>query len=155
MASVADWTCKSPSRFTTLYFVLCPSSRSRSCFRHSLCSDAGISRYKSWINSHVSSSPAHSRPLEEYQLLAMPSEDNVVLSSSKAPVTTHPPLSYASPWAFVESISARFLNMWTRSFTLSLIGGQLLSLCVTSSSVMTTELVDRKWVLPSTQTFFT
>ncbi|OAX38741.1 DUF914-domain-containing protein [Rhizopogon vinicolor AM-OR11-026] len=81
----------------------------------------------------------------------------MVLSSPKVipSVTTHLPLSYASPWAFVESLYARFLSIWTRSFTLSLIGGQLLSMCLTCSSVMTTELVQRNWVLPSTQTFFT
>ncbi|KAJ8593517.1 DUF914-domain-containing protein [Rhizopogon salebrosus TDB-379] len=124
---------------------------------------SGIAKYKSWMNSHTSSR-VHSRPHDEYQLLPAPPDscleieagDDVVHSSPKAiPISIRPPLSYASPRTFVESLYARFLSLWTRSFTLSLIGGQLLSMCLTCTSVVTTELVTRNWVLPSTQTFFT
>ncbi|KAF9226213.1 DUF914-domain-containing protein [Gyrodon lividus] len=66
-----------------------------------------------------------------------------------------PPIVFGSPKAFVGSLYARFLSLWTPSFAYSLLGGQLLSLCITCSSVTTTALVQRNWVLPSTQTFFT
>ncbi|KAH7919072.1 DUF914-domain-containing protein [Leucogyrophana mollusca] len=77
-------------------------------------------------------------------------------SESLSPATpVRPPISFASPSAFARSIYARFLSIWTRSFVISLVAGQILSLCITCSSVTTTELVDRNWVLPSTQSFFT
>ncbi|KIK97439.1 hypothetical protein PAXRUDRAFT_136318 [Paxillus rubicundulus Ve08.2h10] len=66
-----------------------------------------------------------------------------------------PSIVFDSPKAFFSSLYARFLSLWTRSFVYSLLGGQLLSLCITCSSVTTTGLVDRNWILPSTQTFFT
>ncbi|OJA10292.1 hypothetical protein AZE42_05010 [Rhizopogon vesiculosus] len=81
---------------------------------------SGISRYKTWINSPASSSRAHTRSIEDYQPL-IPSDSsleteeeiNMVLSSPKVipSVTTRLPLSYASPWAFVESLYARFLTL--------------------------------------------
>ncbi|KAH0834695.1 DUF914-domain-containing protein [Lanmaoa asiatica] len=68
---------------------------------------------------------------------------------------TRPPIVLDSPRSFVESLYARFRSLWTPSFMYALLGGQLLSLCVTCSSVTTTELVERHWILPGTQTFFT
>ncbi|KAH7909376.1 hypothetical protein BJ138DRAFT_1181079 [Hygrophoropsis aurantiaca] len=75
-------------------------------------------------------------------------------SLSPAP-RVRPPISFASPGDFFRSIRARFVSIWTRSFIISLIAGQFLSVCITCSSVTTTELVSRNWVLPSTQSFFT
>ncbi|KAF9235620.1 solute carrier family 35 member SLC35F1/F2/F6 [Melanogaster broomeanus] len=79
----------------------------------------------------------------------MPSESSIQQTRPR------PPIVFDSPKAFIESLYARFLSLWTPSFTYSLIGGQLLSLCITAASVTTTELVNRNWVMPSTQTFFT
>ncbi|KAJ7180542.1 DUF914-domain-containing protein [Mycena filopes] len=39
-------------------------------------------------------------------------------------------------------------------FTLSLLAGQLVSLCITCTNVSTTELVNRNWALPTTQSLF-
>ncbi|KIJ63079.1 hypothetical protein HYDPIDRAFT_134817 [Hydnomerulius pinastri MD-312] len=88
---------------------------------------------------------------EQDELQTSPSPDCAHLPTKRV----RPPIVFDSPKAFVNSLHARFLSLWTRSFAYSLIGGQVLSLCITCSSVTTTELVDRNWVLPSTQTFFT
>jgi hypothetical protein len=65
-----------------------------------------------------------------------------------------PPVVYNSPQAFVSSLWRRFRSLWTRRFTLSLLAGQVVSLCITCTTVTTTELVSRNWSLPTTQTFF-
>ncbi|KAI0793912.1 DUF914-domain-containing protein [Fomes fomentarius] len=65
-----------------------------------------------------------------------------------------PPLDYSSPLAFFTSLGRRFSSIWTKRFVLSLLAGQLVSLCITCTNVTTTELVQRNWALPTTQTFF-
>ena len=65
-----------------------------------------------------------------------------------------PPISFASPSAFAHSVYARFLSLWTPSFLRSILYGQVLSLALTAVSVLTTELVERNWVLPITQVIF-
>ena len=70
------------------------------------------------------------------------------------PTCVRPPISFASPSAFFRSVYARFLSLWTPSFIRSILYGQVLSLTLTVVSVLTTELVHRNWVLPSTQVIF-
>ena len=65
-----------------------------------------------------------------------------------------PQISYASPSAFCASFWTRFKSLWTRRFTLALLAGQLVSLCITCTNVTTTELVNRNWGNATTQTFF-
>jgi len=65
-----------------------------------------------------------------------------------------PPIVYDSLPAFASSLRRRFLSLWTRRFVLSLLAGQVVSLCITCTNVTTTELVNRNWALPTTQTFF-
>ncbi|KIJ67771.1 hypothetical protein HYDPIDRAFT_25244 [Hydnomerulius pinastri MD-312] len=65
----------------------------------------------------------------------------VVTVPPRPTIPRRPPISLASPTAFLKSVYAR----------LSLLLGQTLSLLLTFVSVLTTELVDRNWVLPSTQ----
>ncbi|GBE86605.1 hypothetical protein BKA93DRAFT_94067 [Sparassis latifolia] len=65
-----------------------------------------------------------------------------------------PPLDYSSVSAFSASLWRRFASLWTKRFILSLLAGQLVSLCITCTNVTTTELVQRNWALPTTQTFF-
>ena len=65
-----------------------------------------------------------------------------------------PPIDYSSVGAFTSSMWRRFVSLWTRRFVLSLLAGQLVSLCITCTNVTTTELVSRNWALPTTQTFF-
>jgi solute carrier family 35, member F1/2 len=67
---------------------------------------------------------------------------------------TRPPIDYSSFSAFSRSFKARFVSLWTRRFILSLLAGQVVSLCITCTNVTTTELVNRNWALPTTQTFF-
>lgn len=66
----------------------------------------------------------------------------------------HPPIVYSSPGAFVKSFGQRWKSVWTRRFALSLLSGQVVSLCITCTNVTTTELVNRNWPLSTTQTFF-
>ena len=84
---------------------------------------------------------------------------------------TRPPLDYSSVSAFTSSFRKRFASLWTRRFCLSLLAGQVsyvlyfylvsrnsatsqvVSLCITCTNVTTTELVDRNWSLPTTQTW--
>ncbi|KAF4569817.1 hypothetical protein EYR40_008797 [Pleurotus pulmonarius] len=65
-----------------------------------------------------------------------------------------PPIVYSSPSAFVQSVGRRFSSIWTRRFALSLLAGQVVSLCITCTNVTTTELVNRGWDLPTTQSLF-
>lgn len=65
-----------------------------------------------------------------------------------------PPIDYSSINAFFHSTWQRFLSLWTRRFVLSLLAGQLVSLCITCTNVTTQELTSRNWQLPTTQTFF-
>jgi len=76
------------------------------------------------------------------------------LSPVQQPSTVRPPIEYSSVWAFSSSVKNRFVSIWTRRFVLSLLAGQIVSLCITCTSVTTTELFNRNWALPTTQTFF-
>jgi len=67
---------------------------------------------------------------------------------------SRPPIEYTSLNAFMRSIQRRIKSIWTRRFVLSLLAGQVVSLCITCTNVTTTELVQRNWALPTTQTFF-
>jgi len=64
-------------------------------------------------------------------------------------------IEYSSPKAFAKSFAARWRSVWTKTFILSLFAGQVVSLCITCTSVTTTELVNRGWTLSTTQNFFT
>ncbi|KAH9983912.1 DUF914-domain-containing protein, partial [Russula compacta] len=65
-----------------------------------------------------------------------------------------PPIDYSSVDAFFHSSWRRFLSIWTRRFALSLLAGQVVSLCITCTNVTTEELTTGNWQLPTTQTFF-
>ena len=67
---------------------------------------------------------------------------------------TRPPIDYSSVGAFWSSMWRRFESLWTKRFVLSLIAGQVVSLCITCTNVTTTELVNRNWQLPTRQTWF-
>ncbi|KAG6821458.1 hypothetical protein H0H93_010182 [Arthromyces matolae] len=69
-------------------------------------------------------------------------------------IPVRPPMDYSSPAAFATSLSRRWKSIWTRRFVLALLAGQVVSLCITCTNVTTTELVNRNWSLPTTQTFF-
>lgn len=71
-----------------------------------------------------------------------------------ANIHTRPPIDYSSVGTFSRSVWGRFVSLWTKRFILSLIAGQVVSLCITCTNVTTTELVNRNWSLPTTQTFF-
>jgi solute carrier family 35 protein F1/2 len=65
-----------------------------------------------------------------------------------------PPIDYTSFPSFAKSVCARFTSLWTKRFIWALIAGQVVSCCITCTSVTTTELVNRNWALPTTQSFF-
>ncbi|KAG8720612.1 hypothetical protein FRC08_018685 [Ceratobasidium sp. 394] len=78
--------------------------------------------------------------------------DDAVQTSKQREV--RPPLDYSSFRAFSASFAARFRSILTKRFIISLLYGQLLSVCVTSTAVIITELVKRDWILPTTQNLF-
>ncbi|KAJ7066741.1 solute carrier family 35 member SLC35F1/F2/F6 [Mycena amicta] len=78
--------------------------------------------------------------------------DEVPELSYNAP--TRPPIDYSSVPAFLRSAGRRFKSLWTKRFTLSLLAGQVVSLCITCTNITTTELVLRNWALPTTQNVF-
>lgn len=78
-------------------------------------------------------------------------DDLEVLSST---VPRRPPIEYSSLTAFSQSFGARFRSIFTRRFVMSLLAGQVVSLCITCTNVTTSELVARNWALPTTQSFF-
>ncbi|KAI0256001.1 DUF914-domain-containing protein [Lactifluus subvellereus] len=63
-------------------------------------------------------------------------------------------IDYSSVGAFFCSSWRRFKSLWTRRFILSLLAGQVVSLCITCTNVTTEELTTGNWQLPTTQTFF-
>ncbi len=67
---------------------------------------------------------------------------------------THPEIDYSSVDALCRSSWQRFAGIWTKRFILSLLAGQIVSLCITCTSVATEELIYRNWALPTTQTLF-
>ncbi|KAG5647830.1 hypothetical protein DXG03_007754 [Asterophora parasitica] len=67
---------------------------------------------------------------------------------------SRPPMVYSSPVEFLQSFGRRWKSVWTPRFTMAILCGQLVSLCITCTNVTTTELVSRNWALPTTQTFF-
>lgn len=67
---------------------------------------------------------------------------------------SRPKVRFDSPLVFFKTLWARFVSIWTKGFILSLLAGQLVSVCLTCTNVTTTELVNRGWVLPTTQSLF-
>lgn len=83
-----------------------------------------------------------------------PSDGTSSATQSDLITLDRPPINYDSLREFSHSFWARFRSLWTRRFTLSLLAGQLVSLCITCTNVTTTELVSRNWANATTQTFF-
>ncbi|KAI0352320.1 DUF914-domain-containing protein [Trametes cingulata] len=88
-------------------------------------------------------------PFDASNLTDSPSTQN-----GQVRLSVRPPLDRSSPLAFIRSVWRRFLSLWTKRFVLSLLAGQVVSLCITCTNVTTTELMNRNWSLPTTQTFF-
>jgi len=91
--------------------------------------------------------------------LYSPDDKKSVTEESVSPlasdqVVARPEIDYSSVEAFFSSSWRRFVSLWTRRFVLSLLAGQIVSLCITCTNVTTEELTTGNWVLPTTQTFF-
>ena len=143
--------------------LFCDSYNTSRSYQHTV---TAITQWKRWLVSRAQThrpNPLH----DEYQSLVTPAEpssrmeesEETTISSSLDHVYTstkesRPSIVFDSPISFVRSVSARFASLWTPSFTYAFLGGQLLSLSVTCSSVTTSGLVEQNWVLPSTQIFF-
>jgi solute carrier family 35 protein F1/2 len=99
-----------------------------------------------------------SKTTRERSASPLPSKGEDAVDSSQSVVGTdeivRPVIKYDSPSVFFKTFWARFASIWTKRFVLSLLAGQLVSLCITCTNVTTTELVNRGWALPTTQTFF-
>ncbi|KIM53933.1 hypothetical protein SCLCIDRAFT_137838 [Scleroderma citrinum Foug A] len=69
--------------------------------------------------------------------------------------SARPPIVYTSFNAFTTSVVARWKSLWTPRFLFALLAGQVVSFCITATSVTTQELnTNHGWVLPTTQTWF-
>jgi solute carrier family 35, member F1/2 len=96
----------------------------------------------------------HSPSLDKKDLEATDAASITVPALENDEAAKRPPIDYSSVGAFTRSIGRRFASIWTKRFVLSLLAGQIVSLCITCTNVTTTELVMRNWALPTTQTFF-
>lgn len=66
-----------------------------------------------------------------------------------------PPIQWSNgPGPLFSSLGQRIRAIFTPRLLLCIVAGQLLSLCITCTSVVTTELGIGGWALPATQTFF-
>jgi solute carrier family 35 protein F1/2 len=90
---------------------------------------------------------------DDYKVQQLAEGDVHELNNNET-VSARPPVEFTSVSAFFGSSARRFRSLWTRRFTLSLLAGQLVSLCITCTNITTTELVNRNWALPNTQNFF-
>jgi len=75
----------------------------------------------------------------------------------KNPFTTkssYPALDWSSPAGFASTLKVRLRLIFTRRFLLCLAWGQVLSICISATNVCSTELFNRNWALPTTQSFF-
>lgn len=100
------------------------------------------------------SRPSEGRPESSLTLEQKVPESDGVEDSGNRDAAARPPLNYSSWGAFFASVWKRFESIWTKRFMWSLLAGQVVSLCITCTNVTTTELVNRNWQLPTTQTFF-
>ena len=109
------------------------------------------------MNSGVASVPVPATKMQEPVTLVplkYKNEAGPTTQSVNTQGVARPKVRFGSPSASLKSLWARFASVWTKRFVLSLLAGQLVSLCVTCTDATTTELVSRGWVLPTTQTFF-
>lgn len=81
-------------------------------------------------------------------------DDTDPIQSVSTDEIIRPKVRFDSPSVFFKTFWARFASIWTKRFILSLLAGQVVSLCITCTNVTTTELINRGWALPTTQTFF-
>jgi len=93
--------------------------------------------------------PEKASPIEE-----IPTLPKTTIAAITERESVRPPIDYSSAVAFRKSFVARWKSIWTKNFILALLAGQLLSLCITCTSVTTTELVQRGWTLSTSQGFF-
>src|ERR1700691_1937814 len=84
----------------------------------------------------------------------LPSLDPGNMHTGRAGPVARPLIMYYSSSTLISSLWRRFCSIWTQRFVLSLLAGQMVSLCIACTDVTTTELVRRNWSLPTTQTFF-
>lgn len=73
---------------------------------------------------------------------------------SRDQTVSHQETDYSSVGSLFRKSWRRFASIWTRRFIMSLLAGQIVSLCITCTSVATEELTSRNWALPTTQTLF-
>jgi len=101
-----------------------------------------------------SSVDGKSTPEEFVASLPTAANLNIDDSDDDGRLLVRPPIDYSSVGAFFHSSWRRFKSLWTRRFVLSLLAGQVVSLCITCTNVTTEELTTGNWQLPTTQSFF-
>ncbi|GAA5961316.1 hypothetical protein JCM3765_004371 [Sporobolomyces pararoseus] len=85
---------------------------------------------------------------------ATPKALDVLLGRDRTTLREDPIIWNQGPGAFARSLSRRLKNIFTLRFLFCLLAGQALSLCITATSTLTTELGMHGWAMPTFQTFF-
>jgi len=101
--------------------------------------------------------PPVEESLDDKDIEKEPSSDIISAhqeSSEPTPVKRPPIVWDQGLDVFKATLNARLKSVFSRRLVLSLLGGQLVSLCITCTSVATTALVQRGFNCPTTQTFF-
>lgn len=93
-------------------------------------------------------------PSQDLKTSLTGSDHGLIAAETIVQTPARPPIVYSSPKAFARSFAARWKSIWTRAFILSLLAGQVASLCITCTNITTTELVNRGWTLSTTQGIF-
>ncbi|KAK2463220.1 hypothetical protein APHAL10511_004875 [Amanita phalloides] len=84
-----------------------------------------------------------------------PIPEPIIASTDLVQQVPHrPPIDYSSSATFFKSLGQRWKSVWTKRFILSLVFGQIVSLCITCTNVTTAELVQRGLSLPTMQNNF-
>ena len=83
---------------------------------------------------------------------ATPKALDVLLGRDRTTLREDPIIFNQGPRAFAQSLSRRLKNIFTLRFLFCLLAGQALSLCITATSTLTTELGMHGWAMPTFQT---
>lgn len=106
------------------------------------------------LRLHWTSCPAHTVPSITRKTTIMSTTEESFPPITGYQTVTRPETRYSYVGVLCRSSWQRFASIWTRRFILSLLAGQIVSLCITCTSVATEELTSRNWALPTTQTLF-
>jgi solute carrier family 35 protein F1/2 len=89
---------------------------------------------------------------EQPAVKATPNALDVLLGRDRSTLREDPIIWNKGVGPFAHSLKVRLLNIFTLRFLFCLLAGQALSLCITATSTLTTELGNNGWAMPTFQT---